>query len=114
MKSILIVENEYTLRQTLSLILHRAGYQVFSAVEPWQALPLLDQNRYDLLFIDLHSSRSDLPRLIVEIRQRNPGMPILLLTSNVNLSHSEHGVTTLSKPADPELVLSAVKDQIGL
>ena len=108
-----MVENETALSHTLSLILRRAGYKVSSVVDFWQALALLNPNLYDLLFIDFHSYNIDLSKLIVEIRQRDPEVPILLFTSRANLGEIYSGVSALTKPIDPELVLIAVQNRIG-
>lgn len=113
MKSILFVENDLALRHTLYLILCRAGYLVETATDLRRALPLLSPKLYDLLLIDFHPADFDLADLLVEIRQRDSNIPILLLTSRNHLHDSESGVASLTKPVDPELVLSTVQNQIG-
>jgi DNA-binding response OmpR family regulator len=113
MKSILIIEDEFALRHTLALILRRAGYQVATATESQEILPLLTQNFYDLIFIDSNSIQPGPARMITEIRLLAPELPILLLTSNIHSSKSVRGLTAIAKPVDPERVLRTIHDQIG-
>ena len=114
MKSILVIEDEFALRHTLTLILRRAGYQVATAAEPQEILPLLSKNFYDLIFIDSNSIQPGPAGMITEIRLRAPELPILLLTSNIHSSKIVHGLTAIGKPVDPERVLRTIQEQIGL
>lgn len=114
MKSILIIEDEFALRHTLSLILRRAGYLVATAADSQEILMLLTQNIFDLLFIDSNSLQIGPAGMITEIRLRAPDLPILLLISHTHSSNSVRGLTTILKPVDPERVLRTIQEQIGL
>jgi two-component system response regulator HydG len=50
---ILIVDDETSLRQTLARILQRAGFEVTTAAAGNEALALLTQQSFDLIYLDI-------------------------------------------------------------
>lgn len=110
-KSILVVEEEYALRHTLSLILQRAGYQVTAVAEPWQIFVEFNNNLYDLLFIDVQTSEKKLASIIDEIRQDAPETRLLLLTPFDYPLPSGSDIVCLIKPVAPEQVLHAIQNE---
>ena len=57
MTDILIVDDEESLREFLSIMLHREGYQVDTAVDGAQAEVRLRDHTYDLVISDVNMPR---------------------------------------------------------
>src|SRR5574342_1001723 len=79
-QSILVVEDETTLRETLAYNLKREGYDVMSTGDGSEALELARENEFDLIVLDVM-----LPTLdglsIVRILRKERRTPIVLLTA---------------------------------
>jgi len=56
---ILIVDDESTIRLTLGTLLKRVGYEVTSAENGHEAIALLEQQRFDLMLVDLKMPEMD-------------------------------------------------------
>jgi DNA-binding response OmpR family regulator len=80
MPTILLVEDDPTLSQTLRYNLDREGYQVLSASDGVQALELARRDHPDMLILDVM-----LPRLdgfsVCRILRQESDVPILMLTA---------------------------------
>ena len=80
MSTILLVEDEPTLSETLRYNLEREGYTVLSAADGVQGLELARREQPDLLILDIM-----LPRLdgfsVCRILRQESDMPILMLTA---------------------------------
>jgi DNA-binding response OmpR family regulator len=113
--TILVVDDEVNLRQTLSAILQKAGYAVTAVGHAQDALDSLAAGPYDLAFLDLKMPDIDGMTLLGEIQQLYPDMPVLILTAHATLQSSIEAVRRgardyLLKPIDPPLILARAKD----
>ena len=102
MKKVLIVDEESLVNRFLEARLQREGFSVVFATDGQQALVLIQDQKYDLILVDLMIPNVAGRELIMEI-QRNPlnsQTPIIVLTS---LSSDELIVDVLA---------SGVKDYI--
>jgi DNA-binding response OmpR family regulator len=109
--SILLVENDQNLRQSIALILKRAGYYVTGTDHVEKLVDLLDSRAYDLLILDLDIAKTrQLLRLSYNIN--NHGMPILILTGHsISKKEPVDGLPTVSylvKPIAPETILERI------
>jgi DNA-binding response OmpR family regulator len=112
-KSILVVDDDPNLRQTLVLIIRNAGYEVFYAENAQQCLLLLKSRGYHLLVLDHKIPDMNGLSLLAVIRRMYPGLPVLFLTGNesaeLKKTTLEMGVRGyLVKPVDPEEILNRV------
>lgn len=115
--SILIIDDEAYLRSTLAIILKRAGYSVTTADGAQEALQVLLNNHFDLVFLDLKMPGKDGMELLPEIRLLDPNLPVLILTANASLetaiqSMRMGAIGYLMKPIDPEQIISRVDEII--
>jgi chemotaxis protein histidine kinase CheA/ActR/RegA family two-component response regulator len=117
-KTILIAEDSITVRQTLTLTLQKAGYQVLQAKDGQEALEQLQQqNNVQLMFCDL-----EMPRMngfeFLKQRQQFPALaniPVIVLTSRSGEKHRllamELGATAyITKPYIEHKLLAMVAD----
>ncbi len=86
MQTILVVEDDQVLRETLQYTLEQAGFQVFSATDGVQGLSMARQYRPDIILLDVM-----LPELdgfsVCRILSTELTVPIILLTALRDESH---------------------------
>ncbi len=104
-ETVLVVEDEQSVRQVTVLFLQRCGYQVFEAEGEKQALELLEtiEDSVDLLVSDVVLKDSNGPELVPKIRPYQPTMRVLFVsgyTDNAMISKGilQPGIRYLQKP----------------
>jgi len=112
--SILVVEDNWDLRQALSDTLEYAGYQVQAAESGELALQMLTQARVDMVVSDINMDGMDGHELLRQLRARFPVMPVVLITAFGSIGSSvramrEGAVDYLLKPFKPEQLLATVE-----
>jgi len=112
--TILVIDDEDILRQTLGRVLRRVGFQVTTAGDGHEALRLLNEAVYDLVFLDIRLPGMDGLQILKEIRQRNARQPVILLTAYGSLQTALEalrlGATDyLLKPVDPEVLVARTR-----
>ena len=79
---ILIVDDELSVREMLSILMKRRGFEVTTASNGHKALKLLqDGNRYDLVVTDLAMDRGDGLEVLSEVKTRDPHCPVIMVTA---------------------------------
>jgi PAS domain S-box-containing protein len=76
---VLLVEDEENVRDAAARLLVRIGFAVVTAVDGLDALEKLDAGpAYDVVLLDLTMPRMDGRQAMAAIRQRHPGVPVVL------------------------------------
>jgi DNA-binding response OmpR family regulator len=114
---ILIVDDEATIRLTLGTLLKRAGYEVTPAENGHEAIALLEQQRFDLMLVDLKMPEMDGMQVVAAARQRQADLAIIVLTGHGSLETAVEGLHQgvfdyLLKTTEPAQVIERVK--VGL
>lgn len=78
---ILIVDDEESMRDFLSIMLHREGYHVDTAVDGAQAVTHLRDHSYDLVISDMKMPRMTGMELLAHIKERTPETVVLMVTA---------------------------------
>ena len=82
-EKILVVDDEPSIREIVSLYLKRSGYEVTTAADGQAAVDVLARQTFDLVVLDLM-----LPRLsgfeVCRILRRETNVPILMLTARAS------------------------------
>ncbi len=78
---ILIVDDEESMRDFLSIMLHREGYQVDTATDGIQAVSHLREHSYDLVISDIKMPRMTGLELLAHIKDRTPETVVLMITA---------------------------------
>src|SRR6187549_2184444 len=99
--SILIVEDDATLREAFGEMLTLAGYRVIEAGDAEAALALLDTNAVSLVLSDVQKPGADGHALLRQVRERRPDMPVVLMTAYGTI---ERAVTAMRDGASDYLV----------
>lgn len=78
---ILLVDDQRSLRRSLALMLQNAGYDTADAASGEAALALLAGAPFDLVISDLRMEGMSGIDLLREIKQIQPGLPVILITA---------------------------------
>lgn len=115
-KTILAVDDSYSIRQLLSAILTPFGYRVIVAEDGQDGLGKLDDNCVDLIITDLHMPNMDGIGLINGVRSSvtRRFLPIIMLTTEHQPLMKQAGVAAgatawLTKPFKQEELLNVIR-----
>ena len=78
---ILIVDDDKALLGVLRSVLQAEGHRVEVALSAYEALPRLEQQRYDLVLVDLKMRRMDGLELLEHERLRERGARMVIMTA---------------------------------
>jgi DNA-binding response OmpR family regulator len=113
-EQILVVDDEANIRLTLSTLLRRAGYDVYTAENGKEAVALLEQHMFDLLLVDLRMPEMDGMEVVAAARERQPEIAVIVLTGHGSLETAVEGLHQgifdyLLKTTEPRQVIERVK-----
>jgi two-component system sensor histidine kinase/response regulator len=115
-QTILVVDDDPGVLETVSLILEEEGYRVLGAAQGETALPVLEMIKPDLIISDVTMPGMDGFKLCEQVRARAALSPIpfIFLTGKGERSDIRKGMALgaddyLVKPFEPEELLSAVR-----
>lgn len=116
--SILVIEDDSTLKQTLVHIFRRAGFNVVSADAGLNMLAILENLSYDLVLMDLSLIHDGCMSLFFKIKYLYPDLPIILLSSSLEQAdipciNEETAWKTIIKPFEPRYILNTTTEMIG-
>lgn len=101
MSRILIIEDEFPMRNALTDLLQAQGYRVIAADDGAVGLKRAKEERVDLVLLDVMLPKLDGYRLCEEVRRSAPALPILMITAKGQV---DDRVTGLDAGADDYLV----------
>ena len=96
MSSILIVDDEKSLRDFLVIMLEEDGYQVVTAASAEKAIKLIRDNVFDLIMTDIRMGRSSGIDVLQSARNFLPDTPVVMMTA---FASAETAVTAMKMGA---------------
>ena len=107
---ILIIDDENGLRQTMARILQRAEYEVTTAANGKEALTLVQEHPFDLVYLDIRMPDVSGLELLKTIHAKFPDLPVVLFTAQPDIKSAVEalrlGATDyLLKPLKPQTVI---------
>jgi len=107
---ILIIDDEASLRQTMARILQRAGYEVTTAENGQTGLALINEQPFDLVYLDIRMPDISGLDLLKTIHMKFPDLPVILFTAQPDLNSAVEAVRSgasdyLLKPLKPQTVI---------
>jgi len=78
---ILIVDDEESMREYLSLVLEKEGYVVKTAADAFEALRLVEAEPLDLVVEDLKMPKMDGIELLKRLKEKNEKLPVIIMTA---------------------------------
>ncbi len=80
-RSVLIVDDDDTLRATLKKIFDKAGYETQTARNAQEAVKVFSEGAWDLVLADLKMPRRDGLSLLDELRELRPEAKVVIMTA---------------------------------
>ncbi|PFL15000.1 DNA-binding response regulator [Bacillus cereus] len=93
MTTILVLEDEITIRSFITLNMKRAGFNVLETDTGEKALELLENHNVDIVILDVMLPGIDGFRICKRIRKDNKKIGIIILTARVQEKDQVHGLT---------------------
>ena len=119
-KHILIVDDDEMVLMALEELLKPEGYKVDAVSRGTEALKKLDDNKYDLIMLDVIMPEMDGFELCRRIREKEAfkEIPVVFLSAKSRDEDRVQGLDAganlfLSKPISPDKLLSIVSDTLG-
>lgn len=113
-KLVLLADGDHGSRQTTTGLLHAEGYQCHTVADAYQAVALLQADRYDLLIADTRIPGNDDLQLVRDSQEVSPQMPVILISSCPSAESALQAfqlpvMAYLQKPFRPEELRSQVR-----
>lgn len=114
----LIVDDEQNIRTFIGRALELVGYEIELAADGKQALDLIRDKHYDLVFLDLNlGGKVDGLRVLEAIRWRWPDTAVIILTGHGSLESAMQAIREgvdiyLLKPVGPDQIRDAAQEAI--
>lgn len=96
MSSILVVENEKSMRDLLTIVLEKDGHQVETARNGEVAVQLIQEHNYDVVLTDINMPRANGIDVLDAVNRLRPGTPVIMMTAYAS---AETAVETMKKGA---------------
>jgi len=105
--SILVVDDEYSVRDSLQSWFRKDGYQVRTAENADEALEAMEEGRFDVAVVDVRMPGMDGVQLQDHLRQLDPRMEVIMITAFASVetavrSLKQGAFDYVSKPIDPD------------
>jgi two-component system response regulator PilR (NtrC family) len=81
MRTILVVDDERSMRDFLKILLEKEGYDVIVAKDGDEALTALDDNECDVVISDIRMPGLSGLELLGEIKEQTPDLPVIMITA---------------------------------
>ena len=103
----LIIDDEKNILNTIGICLESIGIEVTLCSKPQEVLQLLQQNRFDVAFVDLKMSPMDGIEVLSEIKQYSPDTTVVIMTAHGSIDSAVVAIKKgaydyLQKPFDFE------------
>jgi DNA-binding NtrC family response regulator len=114
---ILIVDDEFSVRESLTAWFEDEGYTVDVAASGKEALAKLAENRWDIFFLDLKMPGMSGLELQKKIKEIQPDSTIIIITAYASVESAVEAMHSgaydyLSKPFDPDYLALMVRNII--
>ncbi len=112
--SVLVVEDDLSLREALCDTLQLAGYPVISATDGNAALSLIDHELISVVVSDVQMKPMDGFSLLKQLKSSRPDLPVVLMTAYGTIQKAVQAIREgasdyLVKPFDSDSLLALVK-----
>jgi two-component system, response regulator FlrC len=116
--SILVVEDDFSLREAIVDTLDLAGYDVMDADNGRMALEIIEKEAIDLVISDVQMPKMNGHQLLKQLKRNFPDIPVLLMTAYGTIDKAieamkDGAADYLVKPFEPEVLVTTVSQYIG-
>lgn len=120
---ILIIDDDFAIRASLSLLLRKEGFEVSSVSTPVDAMDFLRQQEPELVLLDMNFSNEttgeDGLKMLSLIKKRYPSVPVILITGWATIDLAVKGMKSgasdfIHKPWQNEHLMQSIKTALNL
>ncbi|MBI5442941.1 MAG: UDP-3-O-[3-hydroxymyristoyl] N-acetylglucosamine deacetylase [Deltaproteobacteria bacterium] len=116
--TILIVDDEESIRKTLQSVLRDEGYSPVLARDGADALSQLETSTPSLVLLDIWMPGMDGIETLQRIQELRPGMPVIMISGHATIATALRATKLgasdfIEKPLDLELTLQAIRRALG-
>ena len=116
--SILVIDDEAAIRESLEVLLTLEGYTVQMAVDGEQGLRALEQDSFDLLLLDLALPGQSGLELLPQIKELRPDLPVIMITAYGTVDNVVDAIRAgaenfVQKPWDNEKLLADIRSAVA-
>jgi len=116
--SIIIVDDEAPVRETLSNILRDEGYDVETAKDGREAINKSKKGFFNLALIDIRLPDAEGTSLLTEMKERTPRMRKVIMTGYPSLQNTLEALQKgadayIVKPPRTEKLLTVIREQLN-
>jgi DNA-binding NtrC family response regulator len=113
--SILIIDDEKSIRGTLKEILEYEKYKVDEAEDGIKGLSLLTKNKYDMVLCDIKMPKMDGMEVLTAIREKGIDSPVVMISGHGNVETAVESLKNgafdfIQKPLDLNRVLVTIRN----
>jgi DNA-binding NtrC family response regulator len=117
MASILIIDDEKSIRNVLKDILQHEGYQVEEAPDGEQGVKLFQSKTFDLVLCDIKMPKMDGMEVLQQIMAINPEIPVIMISGHGSIENAVEAVKKgaydfISKPPDLNRLLITLRNAL--
>jgi len=117
MRTILVVDDERSVRDSLKLILEYEKYSVVFAENGSQCLQTLEQDGVDAVLLDIKMPGMDGMEVLQEIRKRYPELPVIMISGHGTIETAVEATKKgaydfLQKPLDRDRILITIRNAL--
>jgi two-component system response regulator HydG len=111
---ILVVDDQFGDRETLKTILEDKGYRVATAADGPEAIKMVKERHYDIIFLDIKLPGIDGVEAFEQVKEIDPKAVVIMMTGYTTEDLVERAIsggayTCIHKPFDMEKVISIVE-----
>jgi len=112
---ILIVDDQFTVRETLKAILEHKGYRVATAKDGAEAIEMVKKKHYDIIFLDVKLPDMNGVETFEQVKKIDPNAAVIMMTGYslddlVRRAISQGAYTCIYKPFDMESIIELVEE----
>ena len=118
---IMVIDDSKTIRRTAETLLQKEGCTVITAIDGFDALAKIADNKPDLIFVDIMMPRLDGYQTCALVKNNSEfkSTPVIMLSSKDGLFDKSKGRMVgsdqyLTKPFSNNELLGAIETQVGL
>jgi DNA-binding NtrC family response regulator len=116
--SILIIDDEAAIRESLETLLELEGYRVVSAETGEEGLARIAERAYDLILLDFALPDRNGLEILTDIRDRDPNLAVIMITAYGTVENAVRAmqggaVNFVQKPWDNEKLLADIRAAVA-
>ncbi len=109
MASILVVDDDDLVLESLRMVLKEAGHKVKAVNSPRKALSLLEKGDYDLVITDMRMPEMSGIEFLEKVKEKDQGLPVIMITAYGTV---DTAVTAMKKGASDYIMKPFSADEL--